>query len=326
MRRREVLGLAAGLMALPVGARAQKGPARLGMLFAGSETSPFTRGQIGEIADSLRDVGLTEGRDYVIEARFAGGDYERMPALARELAATAPRMLFGNTIAGVRAVQAAAPELPVVMVAINDPVGAGLVQSLARPGGRTTGVATLIQDLTPKMLEYQRSVLPQAKKIGLIFNPANPSNLGMSSAMTRSAAGLGVAVQAAPVRLPADLDAALASLAAGGCDSLHLLADAANIDLGDRVGAYALERKIAFFSTLPQLADYGSIVAYGPPRRALLLRVGAYVKRLLDGADPATLPVEQPTMIELWISAKAAKQIGVELPPALLQLADRVVE
>ena len=161
MKRREFLGIVGSAAAWPLAAGAQKPPVRLGLLLSGDGNSPVSQSTVTYIKQGLRDNGMTEGRDYVLEARFAAGEYERFPELARELAQAGVSIILANTIASVRAAQKLLPVLPIVMVPINDPVGNGLIASLARPGGLTTGVATLNEDLTSKLLEYQRAILPE---------------------------------------------------------------------------------------------------------------------------------------------------------------------
>src|SRR3954451_7329651 len=177
MRRREFIGLAGGATAAwPLTARAQKVPVRIGFLASGAAGSANSTLQIENIKQGLRDHGLVEGRHYVLDAQFAAGDYELFPDMARKLVQAGARMLLVNTIASTRAAQNVNPPVPVVMVAINDPVGTGLIASLARPGGYTTGMATLNQDLSPKTIEFQLEVAPKATVIAALFNPANPSN------------------------------------------------------------------------------------------------------------------------------------------------------
>src|SRR6266702_8411421 len=176
MRRREFLGaMGAAASAWPIAAASQTAPPRIGVLFAGSEGSLESKASLAEISEGLRDGSLIEGRDYVLEWRFAAGAYVRFPALATELARSNARILHANTIAAARAAQGLSPPIPVVMMGINDPVGNGLIGSLARPGGHTTGLATLAQDLSPKMLEYQQMIVPEAKVLGVIYNPAKPT-------------------------------------------------------------------------------------------------------------------------------------------------------
>src|SRR3954463_5504537 len=174
-RRNFLIGLISAAL-LSSATSAQKGPARLGWLSSGSADSVGGAGFLSLIKDGLRENGLIEGRDYVLEARYANGVYERFPELARELADARAAIIITNTIASVRAAQRLTPPLPIVMCPINDPVGNGLIDSLARPGGVTTGVATLNENLTTKMLDFQRAVIPNVRTMVALYNPDNPSN------------------------------------------------------------------------------------------------------------------------------------------------------
>lgn len=326
MRRREFIAVIGGAAALPFAARAQKTPVRIGFLYAGSAGSLTATAHIAEINEGLRSNGMIEGRDYVLESRFVAGQYERFPAMALELAQAGARVILASTIAAVRAAQRLTPPVPVVMIAINDPVGTGLVASLARPGGHTSGMATLQEDLTAKILEFQRMIVPEAKVVGVILNPANPSNPPMVDNIRARAGAMGMTVHSVTLRLPEELDAALAALAAGKPDTLQILGDSANLDLGDQIAAFAIEHRLPFFASWLPIVELGGLLAYGASRRKLLIRAGYYVKRILDGADPADLPVEQPTQIDLWINLKTAKALGIDMPFQLQQLADRVIE
>jgi putative tryptophan/tyrosine transport system substrate-binding protein len=156
-------------LARPFAAGAQKAPVRIGFLSAGAADSLTATAIIAEINEGLRDNGMVEGRDYVLELRYAAGNYEQFPDMAREIAQAGVAVILVNTISAVRAAQRLTPPVPVVMISINDPVGTGLVASLARPGGHTTGMATLNDDLTPKMLEFQRTIVPKAKVVATLW-------------------------------------------------------------------------------------------------------------------------------------------------------------
>ena len=177
MKRRDFIRLVAGTaVAWPLAGLAQKAPFRIGFLAAGSATSATAKAVTAEINDGLRANGLIEGRDYVLEQRYAAGHYEQFPDMARQLAQTGADVILVNTISAVRAAQQLVPPVPVVMLSINDPVGTGLVASLAQPGGHTTGMATMNEDVAPKMLEFQQTIAPRAKTVAVLFNPINPTN------------------------------------------------------------------------------------------------------------------------------------------------------
>jgi putative ABC transport system substrate-binding protein len=327
MRRREFIGLVAGAAAtLPLGANAQKQPVRLGLLASGTAGSASSAVQIGAIKQGLGDNGLIEGRDYLLETRFAAGNYDRFPEMARELVESGARLLLGLTIASVRAAQKVTPPLPVVMLAINDPVGTGLVASLARPGGHTTGMATLNEDLTPKLLEIQHEVLPNAKTIAALYNPVNPTNPVFLANLRAAAGPMGITVLPFALTSPGELDSVFATLAAQHPDMLQIVADSGIIDLHDRIAALALAHRLPSFANVTNYAKLGGLMAYGISLEALFVRATYFVKRILDGATPGDLPVEQPTKFDLVINLKTATTLGFGIPPTLLSRADEVIE
>lgn len=327
MRRREIIGLAGvTASAWPFVARAQKAPIRIGFLASGEAGSAYSALLVDAIKRGLRDNGLIEGRDYILELHFAAGDYEQFPEMARKLAQSGARMILVNTIASVRAAQNVVPPVPVVMLAINDPVGAGLVASLARPGGHTTGMATLNVDLAFKLVEFQRDVVPKATTIAALFNPANPTNSAAVANLRGIAGAVGMTVLPVALRSPAELDSVFATLAAQRPDTLQLITDSGNLDLSDRIAALALAHRLPSFATNTNFAKFGGLMAYGTSVVPLFSRAGYYVRRILDGAKPGDLPVEQPTKIELAINLRTAKALDLSIPPTLLSRADEVIE
>ena len=327
MKRRQFLGVLGGaVVALPYRAVAQKALPRIGFLASGAAASISSEQQVKTIKRGLEANGLVEGRDYVFEPRFSGGRYERFPELARELAQAGVSVILVNTIASVRAAQSLVPPVPVVMMSTNDPIAMGLIASLARPGGHTTGVATLAEDLTPKLLEFQRTILPKATSIAVLHNPANPTNSALLKDLRERAGALGMSVAAIEVRSREDLEAAFAALPAQRPDVLQVISDAGLFDLIDRIAALALMNRLPTFATSPDFARLGGLMGYGASRETLYLRSAYFVKRILDGANPGDLPVEQPSKIELWINLKTAKALDLTVPASLLATADEVIE
>jgi len=326
MRRRQFLGLVGGAaFGLPK-AVAQEPLPRVGFLASGAAASIGSAAQVATLKHGLQDNGLVDGRDYTFEVRFSGGHYDHFPELARELAQAGARVILVNTIASARAAQDLVPPVAVVMMSINDPVGMGLIASLARPGDHTTGMASLNEDLTPKLIEFQRSILPKATLIGALHNPANPTNLAFLKSLGEYAGALGMRAISIPVSSRDELEAAFAALPAQRPDALLVVADSGLFDLSDRIAALALMHRLPTFSTSPDFVKFGGLIAYGASREKLWLRATSYVKRILDGADPGDLPVEQPSKIELWINLKTAKALGLTIPAALLGIADEVIE
>src|SRR5947207_7630395 len=311
MRRRDFIGIVGSAATWPVAAQAQRPAVRIGFLYSGAANSFVALARSRAIREGLRDNGLIDGRDYTIEARFAAGHYERFPELAKELAQAGVSVIFANTIASVRAAQLLVPPLPIVMLPINDPVGAGLIASLARPGGYTTGLASLNEDLTLKMLEYERAIVPKATLLAALFNPANPSNPKFVDQLRSRASALGVSVRPVALQSLDGLDAAFATIMEHPPDALQVIADSGLADLSDRIAALALANRLPSFASSPIYAECGGLLAYGFSSTNFYARASYYVKRILDGANPGDLPVEQPTRIELSNNMMNGRALGV---------------
>jgi putative ABC transport system substrate-binding protein len=327
MQRREFMALVGGATAAwSLRALAQTALVRIGFLASGAAGSPNSADQIDAIKQGLRENGLVDGRDYILDAQFAAGDYQLFPEMARKLAQAGARVILVNTIASTRAAQNVNPPVPVVMLAINDPVGTGLVANLARPGGYTTGMATLNEDLTSKLIEFQREVVPKATTIAALFNPTNPTNPPFLAKLSAAAGAMGVTVQPFALKSPGELDAVFSALVAQHPDTLQLVADSGNLDLSDRIAALAIAHRLPTFSTFTIFAKLGGLLTYGPSQRTLFVRAAFFVKKILDGTKPGELPVEQPTEIELVINLKTAKALDLSIPPTLISRADEVIE
>jgi len=212
------------------------------------------------------------------------------------------------------------------MATMNDPVGNGLVASLARPGGNTTGLASMNEDVTPKLVEFLHVLFPRADSIAVFFNPTNPSNRSYLESVRSQVAPRGIAVQAFAVHMPGQLDTAFGAMSAQRLDALLIIPDAATLDLAARIAALALQHRIPVISTYSDLTRAGGLISHGFSRRENYRRSAYYVKRILDGAKPADLPVEQPTRILMAVNLKTAKTLGLTIPNTLLASADEVIE
>ena len=320
--RRQFITLLYGTAAWPVVARGQFKPAIIGVLGSGSpQSSAFL---IDAFKEGMNGNGLTEGRDYVLDVRWAEGDYTRFAALAFELLERKSSVIIVTTIAAARAAQQVAPATPLVMTGLIDPIGVGLIASLARPGNNTTGISNMIQDMSAKGLELIREVAPTATTIATLFNPNNPGSRLILEDVRSQAAKLGMTIQPIEFKGSAILDTTLE--AAAGRDALLVVADSTLLDLGERIAGLALRHRLPTFSSIPEFTDAGALVGYGPSRRDSYRRAATYVKKVLEGAKPADIPVEQPTLIELSINMQTARALGIVIPDALLARAERVIE
>ncbi len=229
--------------------------------------------------------GLIPDRDFLFEQRFTGGADERFPEFARDLARLNARVIISNTPAGVRAAQQLDPPIPVVMMIMNDPVGTGLVASLARSGNLTTGTASLNEDITPKLLEFLLEIVPKARVLGILFNPLNPTNPVILENLRAKADSVGIKLIPIAFTPRDDLDTLFAAPEAQNLDALQILGDPGIGDLRDRVATQATMRRLPLFSTSPLVAEAGGLVSYGPSVTKLLRRAGYYVKRILEGTS-----------------------------------------
>jgi putative tryptophan/tyrosine transport system substrate-binding protein len=326
MRRREFIALLGGAAAAwPLAARAQQ-PAMpvIGFLVSGAADSFAIF--VDAFKQGMRDNGMVEDRDYVLDLHFADGDYSRFPTLAAKAAQRKPAVIVVTTISAARAAQRASSTIPIVMTGLIDPVGQGLITSLARPGGNTTGLANLAQDVMPKLVEILRGAFPAIKVIAVLFNPANPANRELSKAMPAQASSIGVTVRLVEFRGAGELDATFAPLTQQPPEALVVMSDAALYDLREPISALALKHRLPAIAYVPEFTDAGALMSYGPPRRAMYHRAAGYVKKILTGAKPADLPVEQPTQAELSINLRMAKALGITIPDTVLARADRVIE
>lgn len=314
--------LAATLLTLAAPASAQA-PARIALITPVTAAQSATR--LAAFKDGMRDNGLVEGKHYVLDAGYADGQLDRFPALAQQLLQRNPAVILAVTIPAVRAAQQAAGTVPIVFVAI-DPVGSGLVASLARPGGNATGLTPQSEDLVAKHVELLHEALPRAKRVAVLISPGSPVHSQMFEHARAAAGGFGMSARAFEAATPADLDGAFAAIAKHRPDALLVLTWAMFYGERERISAFALKNRIPAFAPEAEFVDAGSLIAYGPAIDDIFRRAAIYVKKILAGAKPADLPVEQPTRFEMVINLRTAKALGIAMPRTFLVRADRVIE
>jgi len=323
-RRDLIIILGAAVLLTRRSARGQQQPALIGFLVSGAAASFAVF--VDAFKDGMRENGMVGHRDYVLDLRFAEGDYSRFPILAAEVAQRKPAAIVVTTLSAARAAQRATATIPIVMTGLIDPVGQGLIRSLARPGGNITGLANLAQDVMPKLVEILRATFPTIEVIALLFNPANPGNRELSKGIPAQVSSMGVTVRLTEFRAAGELDATFSALAQQRPEALIVMSDAALYDLREPISALALQHRLPTIAYVPEFTDAGALMSYGPPRRAMYRRAAYYVKRILAGVNPADLPVEQPTQVELSINLHTAKVLRIAIPDAVLARADRVIE
>jgi putative ABC transport system substrate-binding protein len=303
---------------------AESTPARIGFLVSGTQKN--SAAYVDSVRAGLSDNGLIENRDYVFELRWADGHYERFPALVNEVMQRNPRLIIVTTIVAAAAAQRANPAMPLVMTGLNDPVKAGLIQSLARPGGSITGVSNVTADITPKLIEVVHEMFPRATTVAALINPAQALHPSMIDSARAVAKPFSITIRSVEVKSPESLDETFTAAAKVNPTVLIVMPDAMLNELRERIAVLALQARIPVFSYIPEFVEVGLLLGYGSSRLEQYRRTGTYVKRILDGARPADLPVEQPTRIELGINLRTARALGVTVPASLLARADRVVE
>ena len=323
MRRREFIAASAALLVLARPLRAEGPPRRVGYLDGAFLNLPLFK----VWQDSLRDHGWIEGRNLIVDYRSAEAHAERLSALAAELVALKPDLLVGASPQVALALKSATATIPIVFVAVFDPVAIGLVQSLSRPGGNVTGLATYVPgDFIAKRIEIFRELIPGASTIAILANPTNQTHrMVLAAEASRTARIFGVALPVVEATTAEELDTAFASAAAQHADAMIVFGDNLISQEAPRVTALAANYHLPAIHLFRQFAN-GGLIVYGPDIVDLFRRAGSYVDKILKGTKPADLPVEQPTKFELVINMKTAKALGLTVPPSLLVRADEVID
>jgi putative tryptophan/tyrosine transport system substrate-binding protein len=325
MRRRDFFSLLGGAaVALPCAARAQQiaNVHRIGLL------SPISEGLgIDGFRDGLRALGYVEGHSIVIEHRSADGRYDRLPALAAELVRLRVDVIVAVVTQASIAAKNATNTIPIVMLAVGDPIGAGLVTSLARPGGNVTGTSFMAVEAGGKSLELLKNVVPNLRLVGVLWNPANPVYQTQMVKGTEAAAlSLGIQLRMLAARNVDEIERAFELINGDQVEALTVIVDPVFIEHRTRLAALAVTKRLPSVSEFREYAEAGGLMAYASDFSELGRRAASSVDKILKGAKPGDLPVEQPTKFQLVLNLKAAKEIGLTVPPSLLARADEVIE
>jgi putative ABC transport system substrate-binding protein len=297
---------------------------RVGLITAGSPNLPSP--PIEAFRKGLRDLGWVEGQNMALDIRYAEGRYDPMPALAAELVRVKVDVIAAAGSAATTAARTATGTIPIVMIGVGNPVGLGLVASLGRPGGNVTGLAYSVgSESTTKGLELLKEAVPKAQRVAVLWNAANPSGPALPE-LTAAARSLGLQLQLLGVRGPDEFDGAFAAMARERAEALLVISEAMFARHYARLAQLAMKGRLPSMHGFKEYVEAGSLMSYGTSVDGLFRRAAAFVDRILKGAKPADLPVEQPTQFELVINLKTAKALGVTIPPALLLRADQVIE
>ena len=314
--------LALGTPQAPSAAAPQPAPfTRIGLLTSAASPSRLRDG----LLQQLRDLGYVEGANLALEERYAGGSGERLTAMAADLVQREVAVIVASGYAAARAAQEATRTIPIVMVLGGDPIGSGLIPSLSRPGGNLTGVAGLSSKLSAKRLALLKEMVPTATQVAVLFNPDDVSK-GLDWSQTVVAArGLGVRLYSQEVRDPLTFGEAFAAMRQARVDAFITFGDAFTLEHRSRIVTLAAQNHLPAIYELRAFVEAGGLMAYGPRFAVMIQHVAGYVDKILKGAKPADLPVEQPTTFELVINLKTAEALGLTIPPTLLFQADEVI-
>jgi putative ABC transport system substrate-binding protein len=328
MDRRQVLLMAlAGAVAWPLTAEAEQTGRlyRVGLLVGAPPQTPAERAQ-SPLRSALRDLGWIEGHNVAFDERRTLNLRQLVPA-AIQLVQLKVDVIFANGVAAVRAAQNATASIPVIMLVGPDPVSERLVASLQRPGGNVTGVTTLSTDLIAKRLGLIKEIMPNASRVAYVVNPTNPGNVSAAEEIGKVASTVGLVVQPVPVRGPEDFDRTLAELLKDRrVDAALVGIDGMLVAHRARLAELAAKHRIPFMYSMREYAEAGGLIVYTADYSAVYRSVAVFIDKVLRGANPADLPVEQPTRFELVINLKAAKALGLVIPPSLLVRADQIIE
>ncbi len=325
MRRREFIGLVTAT-AWAHAARGQQpaGVRRIGVLspFPAADTVLWNKA----LLQGLRDLGWIEGKNLAIEYRFAEGKKDRLPELAADLVRQKVDLIVTNVTLDTLAAKNATTQIPIVMVAVGDPVATGFVGSLSRPGGNITGLSQMTSDLGGKRLEVLKQIAPTISSIAVFFDPDDPLSARDAKEVRLAAQRLGIEVRSLEVRNKADLEKALQEAVSLHVGALVIMPAPILFESVKPIADFALQARLPSTFHIREFAAAGGLVTYGVDRLDLCRRAATYIDKILKGANPADLPVEQPTKFELVVNLKTAKALGLTVPANLLSIADELIE
>jgi ABC-type uncharacterized transport system substrate-binding protein len=325
-----ILVIAAALLAIadaPLHAQQAPRVAKIGIFFATTEAAVAQLRLTDAFRQRLRELGYVEGRNFVLDIRYGEAGIDRLPELARQMVAQRPDVIVAVTDPSIAALKRETQTIPIVMAFSADPAGTGLVASLARPGGNVTGLSTIAPELSGKRLELLREVVPGLSRVALLWNPDVRGSLIAYKQTEEAARSLRLEVQSVELTRVEDLDRALSALTKGGAQALVVLSgNPVVVARRGAVTSFAQRHRLPSMYASRLDVDAGGLMSYGPSLRELFRRSAVYVDKILKGARPADLPVEQPATFELVINMKTAKALGLTLPQAVLQRADQLIE
>jgi len=329
MRRRDFITLIGGAAAWPVAARAESRERirRIGVLTNRAADDPEVQTRYAAFLQGLQEAGWAVGRNMRIDVRWSGGDAGRIRAFAQELIALAPDVILATNTPTVVALQQVTRTVPIVFATVGDPVGAGVVDSLARPGGNVTGFMNFEYSMSGKWPELLKQIAPGVMRAAILRDAANPAGIGQFSAIQAVAPSLGLEVSAVNVRDAGEIGRAIAAFARSANSGLVATTSAMATVHRDLIITLAARHKLpTVYGNRFSIVNGGGLISYGPDFIDQYRRAAGYVDRILKGEKPADLPVQAPTKYELIINLKTAKELGLEIPHSVLARADEVIE
>jgi putative ABC transport system substrate-binding protein len=294
--------------------------------YLGTSSPSLEAAHVAAFREGLRQLGYVEGQNLIITYRWAEGEEKRFAVLARELVRLKPDVILTAGTLAVLSVKEATASIPIVTAVVGDPVGSGVVSSLAKPGGNVTGFAVLTEELEPKRLELLKQAVPGLSRVAILLNPTNPYSAIAWKRTQPVAETLGVKLQRVEARDPNDLDRALASIKAARPQGLLVSGDRVLFAYRAAILRFVAQNRLPGVFPWREMAQEGGLMAYGPDIAELYGRAAGYVDRILKGAKPGDLPIQQPTKFELVINLTTAKALGLTIPQSLLLRADHVIE
>jgi len=318
-----LLLLALGVLVAPAATEAQRaGQAhRIGVLVGGLDAGPW----FPHFRAGLRELGYAEGKDLLIEYRFSEGKADRLPQLAADLVRLKVDVIVAVFATPAGAAHQATRSVPIVGIGVGDPVGIGLAASLARPGGNVTGTASHLPELGGKPLELLKEMIPDLKRVAVLWNPSNPAHAPFLKDVEPAARSLAIQLQPLPALNPEDLEGALRS-AARDAAAVWVLGDAMFVGHRARIAALATAAGLPTLSPGPPIVEAGGLISHGPHLPTMFHRAATYVDKILKGARPGDLPIEQPTKFDIVINLKTAKALGLAIPQSVLLQATHIIQ
>lgn len=299
---------------------------RVGFLSQRARPDSLDADIFGSFPRGMRELGYVEGKNFVIEWRFADGDVGRLPSLAAELVRLKVDAIVTSSTPATKVLQKATTTIPIVMGTIGDPVGSGFIASLARPGGNITGLTSITNDLSPKLLDLLRGIVPRLSRIAVLANSTNPFHAAVLKNVQAAAQKTGVTILSLDARTAQEIENAFPTITEERAGAIILAQDSLFTQQRRQIAELSAKHRLPLIAAMREYVEAGVLMSYGPNFADIYRRTAVYVDKIFKGAKPADLPVEQPTEFEMFINSKTAKALGLEIPPSLLLQANAVIQ